>query len=160
MCPGCTRSFGTEVGLDSAWIVLARSAALIPVVIPLAASTLIWKSVLWLSRLFKTIRSIPSCCKRSGTVGTQISPRPNLAIKLTAFAVAFSPAIMRSPSFSRSASSTTTTILPLAMSLSTDSIELNLVEILFAVIRLNNAGGKCYLCLAKRSRFEGGFYEL
>ena len=38
--PGCTRSSGTAVGSDMVWIVLARSLALMPVVIPLAASTL------------------------------------------------------------------------------------------------------------------------
>ena len=41
MCPGWTRSSAIEVGLESTLIVLARSAALMPVVIPLAASTLI-----------------------------------------------------------------------------------------------------------------------
>ena len=33
------------------------------------------------------MRSMPSCCSRSAVVGTQISPRPNLAMKLTAAGV-------------------------------------------------------------------------
>ena len=45
-------------------------------------------------------------------IGTQISPRPNLAMKFTASAVTFSAAITRSPSFSRSSSSTTMTMRP------------------------------------------------
>ena len=38
--PGCTRSSGTAVGEAMIWIVFARSAALIPLPMPLAASTL------------------------------------------------------------------------------------------------------------------------
>jgi hypothetical protein len=40
MCPGCTRSSGTAVGSAMIRIVSARSAALIPEVMPRRASTL------------------------------------------------------------------------------------------------------------------------
>jgi len=43
--PGCTRSSGTAVGSAMTLMVRARSAALMPVVTPVAASTLTWKSV-------------------------------------------------------------------------------------------------------------------
>ena len=69
------------------WMVSARSAALMPVVMPRAASTLTWKSVRKLSRFCRTMRSMPSCCSRSAVVGTQIRPRPYLAMKFTAAGV-------------------------------------------------------------------------
>src|SRR6185295_17154928 len=65
---------------------------------------------------------MPSCCRRSLVVGTQINPRPCLAMKLIAVGVTCCAAMMRSPSFSRSASSTTMTILPLRISAMTDSM--------------------------------------
>src|SRR5438445_6381715 len=129
MCPGCTRSSGTAVGSAITWMVRARSAALMPVVMPRAASTLTWKSVLNVSRFCTTIRSTPSCCNRSAVVGTQINPRPNLAMKLTASAVACSAAMIKSPSFSRSASSTTITIWPFRKSSMTPSMVSNPVFI-------------------------------
>src|SRR6478609_537630 len=46
----------------------------------------------------------------------QIKPRPNLAIKLMASGVIFSAAMVRSPSFSRSSSSTTTIMRPARIS--------------------------------------------
>ncbi len=45
-----------------------------------------------------------------------MSPRPSFAMKLIASGVANCAAIVRSPSFSRSAASTTTTIFPWRMS--------------------------------------------
>ena len=49
---------------------------------------------------------------RSSVIGMQIRPRPCFAMKLMASGVIFSAAIVRSPSFSRSSSSTTMIILP------------------------------------------------
>jgi hypothetical protein len=63
-----------------------------------------------------TIMGIFSSSSRSPTMGTQISPRPYLAMKFTASGVAASAAITRSPSFSRSSSSTTTSIRPCRIS--------------------------------------------
>ena len=55
----------------------ARSAALMPVVTPRAASTETVKSVRWLSRLSATMRWRPSCSARSVVIGAQMRPRPN-----------------------------------------------------------------------------------
>ena len=72
ICPGCTRSSGTAVGSAMVWIVLARSLALMPVVIPLAASTP-------LGNPFETFLIArhhaldASWRKRSSVVGTQMS---------------------------------------------------------------------------------------
>ncbi len=62
------------------------------------------------------IRSRPSSSQRSEVSDRQISPRPSLAMKLIASGVANCAASVRSPSFSRSSSSQTTTILPSRMS--------------------------------------------
>ena len=61
------------------------------------------------------IRS-PSSSQRSPVSHRQISPRPSFAMKLIASGVANCAAMVRSPSFSRSAASTTTTILPCRIS--------------------------------------------
>src|SRR5699024_7605965 len=55
-------------------------------------------------------------------IGTQTSPRPYFVIKLTASGVTFSAAIKKSPSFSRSSSSTTMTMRPFLISSIADSI--------------------------------------
>ena len=64
-------------------------------------------SVIWRS---------PSTSQRSGVRHRQISPRPCVAMKLTASGVTNCAAIVRSPSFSRSSSSTTTTNRPARIS--------------------------------------------
>src|SRR5882724_4284920 len=87
------------------------------------------------------MRSMPSCCRRSEVVGTQMSPRPCLAMKLTDSGVTNCAAMIRSPSFSRSASSTTMTILPRCRSEITDSMELN-----FCGIKLGQANGRQSNC--------------
>ena len=61
---------------------------------------------------FSTISGISSSSSRSPVIGRQISPRPCFAMKLIASGVTFSAAMVRSPSFSRSSSSTTMTISP------------------------------------------------
>ena len=117
-CPGVTRSDGFASGEMATFTVCARSAALMPVVTPSAASTL-------------TVNAVPSggpflpggCIIGSSSRSTcpavrvrQIRPRPNLAMKLMASGVTISAAMVRSPSFSRSSSSTKMTILPARMS--------------------------------------------
>jgi hypothetical protein len=121
--PGCTKSPGCDFGFASSRIVFARSSALMPVVMSCVASTDTVKSVLKLSRLSRTMRLSPSRAARSAVIGAQMRPRPNRIIKLMLAAVAFSAARTRSPSFSRSASSTTITGLPARISLRTASIE-------------------------------------
>src|ERR1700724_574466 len=67
----------------------------------------------------------PSRSIRSADIGRQNSPRPNLAIKLTASGVAFSAAMHRSPSFSRCSSSIRMIMWPRRVSSSASSIEIN-----------------------------------
>src|ERR1700733_4026621 len=115
-CPGCTRSEGLLSGSIATWMVWARSCAEIPVVTPSRASTETVKGVSNGDSFLADIRSSCSSSQRSAVNERQISPRPSLAMKLTASGVANCAAIVRSPSFSRSSSSHTTTILPWRMS--------------------------------------------
>ena len=73
-------------------------------------------SVIWRS---------PSSSQRSGVRQRQISPRPWMAMKLTASGVTNCAAIVRSPSFSRSSSSTTTTKRPARISSIASSMDAN-----------------------------------
>ena len=75
--------------------------------------------------LRSTIIGSPSSSRRSSVVGTQIMPRPYLAMKFTASGVIASAAIMKSPSFSRSSSSTTMIIFPALMSSMASGIPAN-----------------------------------
>jgi hypothetical protein len=59
-----------------------------------------------------TCSGISSSSSRSPVIGMQMRPRPCVAMKLIASGVTFSAAIVRSPSFSRSSSSTTMSISP------------------------------------------------
>ncbi len=70
----------------------------------------------------------PSSSQRSSVRQRQIRPRAWTAMKLIASGVANCAAIVRSPSFSRSGASTTTTILPARMSSIASSIVENAVS--------------------------------
>ena len=72
-----------------------------------------------------TISGISSSSSRSGVIDRQIRPRPYRAMKLIASGVTFSAAIVRSPSFSRSSSSTTMIIRPARMASTASSIRAN-----------------------------------
>ena len=85
-------------------------------VMPSRASMETVKAVWCRERLVCDINSSPSWSERSCGIAMQISPRPNLAMKLIASGVAICEGIMRSPSFSRSSASTRTIILPLRAS--------------------------------------------
>jgi len=126
-----------------------------PVVTPSAASTETVKSVEYISRFSATMRFRPNCSARSFEMGTQIKPRPCIAMKFTDAAVAFSAAITRSPSFSRSASSVTITIFPEATSATTSSTASNSNVsgvVTCEITRANNyAGGRLRQLLAVRS---------
>src|SRR5438132_9637209 len=87
-----------------------------PVVTPSRASTEIVKAVPYGVSFFSVICRKPSSSQRSSVRQRQIRPRASLVMKLTASGVANCAAIVRSPSFSRSAASTTTTNLPSRMS--------------------------------------------
>ncbi len=89
---------------------------------PPAASIETVKAVCSGASFFAAIRLRPSLRQRSGVSARQISPRASLAMKLTASGVANCAAITRSPSFSRSSPSQTTTILPRRISSIASSI--------------------------------------
>ena len=123
--PGLTRSRGSAVGSTATWIVWARSAAEMPVETPSRASIETVKAVPNCASFWSVICRSPSSSQRSGVRHRQISPRPWIAMKLTASGVTNCAAIVRSPSFSRSSSSTTTTNRPERISSIASSIEAN-----------------------------------
>ncbi len=123
MWPGCTRSSGTAPLATAACTVRARSAAEMPVVTPSAASMDTVKAVPFLSPLRTVMGGNCSASQRSRDSVRQISPRPNRAMKLMASAVTWSAAKTRSPSFSRSSSSTRMTMRPARMSATMSSTE-------------------------------------
>src|SRR5256885_7155586 len=87
-----------------------------PVVTPSRASIETVKAVPSRASLCSVIGRRPSSSARSSVRHRQTSPRACVAMKLIASGVANCAAITRSPSFSRSGSSTTTTIRPSRMS--------------------------------------------
>src|SRR5687768_15780243 len=93
-----------------------------PVVVPWRKSTDTVKAVRWLSVLSCTIRGRSSCSQRSAVSGMQMTPEVWRRKNAIASGVANSAAMMRSPSFSRSSSSTTTTISPRPMAATASSI--------------------------------------
>ncbi len=118
MCPGRARSLAVASGAIAVRMVCARSAAEIPVVTPSRASIV-------------SVNAVPNrdefCCvigisrrrsARSSVNVRQMRPRPNRAMKLIASGDTCSAASVRSPSFSRSSSSTTTTMRPARISAS------------------------------------------
>ena len=89
------------------------------------ASTLTVNAVPSGASLWSVIGRRPSWSARSSVRQRQISPRACVAMKLIASGVANCAAIVRSPSFSRSGSSTTTTMRPSRMSSIASSIVAN-----------------------------------
>ena len=107
-------------------MVAARSAVDTPVVQP---STLSMVTVNGVPRrlVFElTCGSSSSSLQRDSVIGAHSTPRPFFNMKLTASDVIFSAAMMKSPSFSRSSSSTTITNLPSLKSSRASSILFNL----------------------------------
>ena len=93
--------------------VRARSAAEMPVVTPSAASIETVKAVpCWVPVVARHLRQAAACRQRSSVSVRQIRPRPCVAMKLMASGVTCSAARTRSPSFSRSSSSTRMTMRP------------------------------------------------
>src|SRR5688500_18977218 len=123
MWPGRARSDGCVTGSIAASTVAARSAAEMPVLVDAFASIDTVNAVSNRAVFSGTISGRSSCSSRSAVIGMQIRPRPCVAMKLIASGVIFSAAIVKSPSFSRSASSTTITIWPSRMASTADSIE-------------------------------------
>ena len=113
--PGWTRSCGLEAGSIATWIVCARSCAEMPVVTPSRASIETVKAVPnGVSLLVGHLAQAELVAALLGQAEADRARAPCVAMKLIASGVANCAAIVRSPSFSRSASSTTTTKLPCA----------------------------------------------
>src|SRR5918997_2961387 len=125
MWPGITRSSGPVDSSTATLQVCARSAAEMPVETPSLASMDTVKAVPMREELWVIICGISRRSRSSSAMGRQISPFPCVAIKLMSSGVTSSAAIVRSPSFSRSSSSQTMTILPDFMSSMISSMGLN-----------------------------------
>src|SRR3954464_3331358 len=110
--PGWTMSSGRALSEAATLTVSARSCAEMPVAMPSAASIELVKLVPWRERLCSTIGRRPSRCACACVIGMHTRPRPCFARKLIFSGVTNSAAKTRSPSFSRSSSSTSTTISP------------------------------------------------
>jgi hypothetical protein len=104
------------LGATAACTVRARSAAEMPVVTPSAASMDTVKAVPILVPLRPPWAAACRRSQRSRVSVRQIRPRPKRAMKLMASGVTWSAASTRSPSFSRSSSSTRMTMRPARMS--------------------------------------------
>src|SRR3954451_21188997 len=117
------------VGSTDTCIVCAWSWTLMPVVTPSRASIVtvngVWCGVSFLA----DISSRSSSSQRSGVRARQIQPPAWRVMKLIASGVTNCAAMTRSPSFSRSSSSTTTTILPAEMSSRASSIVENSMSV-------------------------------
>ena len=124
MWPGRTKSSGLVLGLTTVRTVVARSAAEMPVVTPRRASIETMNAVPKgeVLSISSTMGGICNSARRSEVSDKQMSPRPYLVIKLIASGVTFSAAMVKSPSFSRSSSSTRMTIFPCRMSSMASSI--------------------------------------
>ena len=94
-------------------------------VTPRRASTVIVNAVAIGAVFSDTIMPSLRSSRRSPVIGTQMRPRPWVAMKFTASGVALSAAMTRSPSFSRSSSSTTRMIRPWRISSRPSSIVTN-----------------------------------
>ena len=112
MWPGCTRSDGLASRATATWMVRARSAAEMPVSTPSAASIDWVKLVPYRVPLRAAISGRSSWRQRSSVSVRQTRPRPCVTMKLMASGVTNSAAMTRSPSFSRSSSSTRMTMRP------------------------------------------------
>src|SRR5580765_5703240 len=110
--PGCTMSSAVAFSEEATFTVKARSWAEMPLAMPSAASIDTVKLVPWRERFCSTIGLRPRRSACDSVIDMQISPRPCLARKLIFSGVTNSAANTRSPSFSRSSSSTRMTISP------------------------------------------------
>ena len=110
--PGRARSSGRVCGSTAARMVAARSGAEMPVDVLALASMPTHMAVPVRDEFCCTCNGMSSVSRRSGVIARQMRPRPCVAMKLMASGVTSSAAIVRSPSFSRSSSSTTMIILP------------------------------------------------
>ena len=96
-------------------MVAARSGAEIPVLVLPRASMGTHIAVSRIDEFTETDSGISSASSRSGVIARHTRPRPCVTMKFTISGVTFSAATVRSPSFSRSSSSTTITMRPSRM---------------------------------------------
>mmetsp|Transcript_31565 Transcript_31565/g.75014 ORF Transcript_31565/g.75014 Transcript_31565/m.75014 type:complete len:221 (-) Transcript_31565:129-791(-) len=125
MWPGRERSEGSVLASARARSVAARSAAEMPVVMPALRSVETVNAVHLASSFLATMSGSRSASARAPSIAQQITPDEYLIMKARVALVAFSAAMMKSPSFSRSSSSTTHTTSPrpiAAMASSTDDL--------------------------------------
>ena len=132
-CPGRPKSVGLALGFARWRIVSARSCIDTPVVHPSSLSMVTVNGVPSIDVLSSTCIVSPSCLHRSLVTGVHSTPLPSLIMKFTFSSVIASAAIMKSPSFSRSSSSTTITNSPLRNCSMASSIVFNLNS-LFSVM--------------------------
>ncbi len=112
MCPGRITLDGVDAGFASTLRVCARSAALMPVVMPSAASTLTVYAVPRASWLVSTIGGRSRASARSAGIGAQMKPLDHRTVHAIHSGVASCADRMTSPSFSRFSSSATMTGRP------------------------------------------------
>ena len=125
MWPGRDRSPGVVAGSMAAATVAARSAAEMPVLVRCLASIDTQNAVSNRAVFCVTISGTSSWSRRAPVIGMQMRPRPWRAMKLITSGVTADAAIVRSPSFSRSSSSTTMIILPSRMASMASSTRAN-----------------------------------
>ena len=122
----CGRGAGNRPGFASgssrALMVAARSCAEMPVVDAAARFNRDGERGPMRRVLSSTIGGICSSSRRFAIIGTQMRPPASLRMKSIASGVTIWAAMTRSPSFSRSSSSMTITILPARMSAMASSI--------------------------------------
>ena len=147
MWPGWTRSAGLASRATATWMVRARSAAEMPVVTPVAASIETVNAVPCWAPFFAVIGGSCSRSQRSRGSVRQIRPRPKRAMKLMASGVTWSAASTRSPSFSRSSSSTRMTIRPAASSATSSGI--GAIDMMVEIV--GGGAGACAGTVRKRA---------
>ena len=135
-CPGVLISEGPELLSIATCIVLALSAAEIPVVTSFVDSIETVKAVSSLLVFLFSIGVNSNSSILFFVIDRQIRPRPYVAIKLIASGVAICAGIIRSPSFSLSSLSTRTYILPFLASSTISSMEDKKLFNLFISLKL------------------------
>ena len=130
MCPGLRNSWGWMPSSTVFSAVMDRSTAEMPVVVLMWSMETV-NAVSWLSVLAVTIWVSPRSSQRLPLMGMQMRPFAWTAMKLMFSVVANSAAQMRSPSFSRSGSSTQRMSFPAFRSSTACSMVANSLAISF-----------------------------
>ncbi len=103
------------------------------------------KAVRWASVLSRTMSGMSSSSRRSPVSGAQMTPEVWRTKKAIFSGVADSAAMMRSPSFSRSSSSTTTTISPRAMAAMASGMAAKPSRVSFFTVMADSPAGRSWL---------------